>query len=58
MWRVIKSVLAALIGVQKNQQREEDFSSDKPLAFVIAAIFVALLFVLLLIGVALLAAKV
>lgn len=57
MWRVVKSVLAALVGVQKNQQREEDFSSNKPLAFVIAAIIVTLLFVLVLIGAASLAAK-
>ncbi|NYS60895.1 DUF2970 domain-containing protein [Vreelandella salicampi] len=57
MWRVIKSVLAALIGVQKNQQREEDFSSNKPLAFVVAAVTVTLIFVLVLIGIALLAAQ-
>lgn len=57
MWRVIKSVLAALVGVQKNHQREEDFNSDKPLAFVVAAIAVTLLFVLVLIGIALLAAQ-
>lgn len=57
MWRVIKSVLAALIGVQKNQQREEDFRSNKPLAFVVAAITVTLIFVLVLISIALLAAQ-
>ncbi|MDR5898374.1 DUF2970 domain-containing protein [Halomonas vilamensis] len=57
MWRVIKSVLAALIGVQKNQQREEDFSSEKPLVFIITAIMITILFVLVLIGAALLAAK-
>lgn len=57
MWRIVKSVLAALVGVQKNQQREEDFSSGKPIAFVITAVVVTLVFALLLIGAALFAAK-
>ncbi|MDN6322021.1 MAG: DUF2970 domain-containing protein, partial [Halomonas sp.] len=29
MWTVVKAVLAALLGVQNNRNRQEDFSSDK-----------------------------
>jgi hypothetical protein len=57
MWGVVKSVLAALVGVQKNQHREEDFNSDKPMAFIVTGIVVTVVFVLLLAAVAFLAAK-
>lgn len=57
MWSVLKSVLAALIGVQSDSQRRHDFSSDKPTAFIVVAFVVTLLFVLLLIGIAKIAAR-
>ncbi|MYL24152.1 DUF2970 domain-containing protein [Vreelandella massiliensis] len=57
MWRVVRSVLAALVGVQKNQHREEDFNSDKPMAFIVTGVVITILFVLLLVAVARLAAK-
>lgn len=57
MWSVIKSVLAALIGVQSDTQRQQDFSSGKPAAFILVAVVVTLIFVLLLMGVANMAAR-
>ncbi|HSP32400.1 MAG TPA: DUF2970 domain-containing protein [Halomonas sp.] len=57
MWSVVKSVLAALLGVQSNQRRQEDFSSGKPAAFIITGIVVTLLFVLGLIFLATFAAR-
>ncbi|KPQ23486.1 DUF2970 domain-containing protein [Halomonas sp. CUBES01] len=52
MWSVIKSVLAALIGVQNDRQRREDFSAKHPAAFIITFIIITLLFVLALWAVA------
>ncbi|NGO89175.1 DUF2970 domain-containing protein [Halomonas sp. 141] len=46
MWSVLKSVLAALIGVQNDRQRRQDFSSERPGAFIVTGIVVTLLFVL------------
>ncbi|NDL69265.1 DUF2970 domain-containing protein [Vreelandella alkaliphila] len=57
MWSVVKSVLAALIGVQSNVKRQQDFSSGKPLIFIVTAIVIALVFVLILVGVAMVAAR-
>lgn len=57
MWSVIKSVLAALIGVQSDFQRQQDFSSGKPTTFILVAIVVTLIFVLLLMTVANMAAR-
>ncbi|MCE9662509.1 DUF2970 domain-containing protein [Halomonas sp. M5N1S17] len=45
MWGVIKSVLAAFLGVQKEQQRREDFEKGNPMAFILVGIIMALLFV-------------
>ncbi|MCG7591597.1 MULTISPECIES: DUF2970 domain-containing protein [Halomonadaceae] len=56
MWSVIKSVLAALIGVQNDRQRQHDFSNGKPAAFILTAIVVTLLFVLVLASIAMFAA--
>lgn len=46
MWSVLKSVLAALIGVQNDRQRRQDFSSERPAAFIVTGVVVTLLFVL------------
>lgn len=48
MLSVIKSILAAFIGVQSNQNRQKDFTQGKASHFVIAgvigvAVFIALL---------------
>ncbi|RCV86649.1 DUF2970 domain-containing protein [Billgrantia montanilacus] len=45
MWRVIKSVLAAFLGVQKDARRREDFEEGNPMAFILVGIVMALLFV-------------
>jgi len=56
MWSVVKSVLAALLGVQNDRQRQQDFSNGKPVAFIITAVVVTMMFVLLLAGIAIYAA--
>ena len=44
--RVIKSVLSAMIGVQKKKNLEEDFSKKSATPFIIAGIMMTLLFIL------------
>lgn len=56
MWQVIKSVLAAFFGVQKEQQRRHDFEQGKPAAFIIAGIAMALIMVIAVLAIAILAA--
>lgn len=57
MWSVVKSVLAALLGVQSNQQREKDFGSNRPAAFIAVGVVITLLFVSLLFFLAIFAAR-
>ncbi len=57
MWSVVKSVLAALLGVQSNQKRQEDFSSGKPAAYIVTGFIVTLLFVIVLVVLASFAAR-
>ncbi|GHA85618.1 DUF2970 domain-containing protein [Modicisalibacter luteus] len=45
MWSVIKSVLAAFFGVQKEQQRQHDFNQGKPMAFIATGIVLAVVLV-------------
>jgi hypothetical protein len=47
MWSVIKSVLAAFFGVQRDQQRQEDFENGKPVSFIVVGIAMAMLLVAL-----------
>jgi hypothetical protein len=54
---VVKSVLAALLGVQNNQKRQEDFSSGRPAAYIVTGVVITLLFVLALIVLATFAAR-
>ncbi len=56
MWSVIKSVLAAFFGVQRDQQRREDFENGKPVSFIVVGIAMAMLLVALVALVATLAA--
>jgi hypothetical protein len=44
--RVIKSVMSAMIGVQKKKNLEEDFSKSSATPFIIAGIIMTLLFIL------------
>jgi hypothetical protein len=52
MWKVIRSVLAAFLGVQKEQQRREDFEKGRPLTFIVTGLMLGLLFVALVAAVA------
>ncbi|WP_168013095.1 DUF2970 domain-containing protein [Halomonas salinarum] len=45
MWQVIKSVLAAFFGVQKEQQRKKDFEEGRPMTFIIVGLLMALVLV-------------
>lgn len=45
MWNVIKSVLAAFLGVQRDERRREDFESGNPVTFIIVGILMALVLV-------------
>ncbi|MCE8018955.1 DUF2970 domain-containing protein [Halomonas sp. MCCC 1A11036] len=56
MWGVIKSVLAAFLGVQRDQQRREDFERGSPLAFIVTGIVMGVLLVAIIALVAFLAA--
>lgn len=49
VWRVIRSVLQAMIGVQSERNRQQDFSSGKASHFIVVGICVVLVFILSLI---------
>lgn len=57
MWRVIKSVLAAFFGVQKEAQRREDFERGNGHAFIVVGILMGVVLVVLVALVATLAAR-
>ncbi|MEW5682463.1 MAG: DUF2970 domain-containing protein [Pseudomonadota bacterium] len=43
--QVIKAVLGAFVGVQSEQQRQQDFASSSPIPYIIVGLVVTLLFV-------------
>ncbi|WP_163557513.1 DUF2970 domain-containing protein [Halomonas sp. NO4] len=57
MWGVIKSVLAAFFGVQKEGQRRQDFEQGRPVPFLVAGVLMALVLVGLVALVAVLASR-
>ncbi|CAM4172093.1 DUF2970 domain-containing protein [Vreelandella rituensis] len=57
MWGLIKSVLAAFLGVQKEEQRRKDFSASSPWGFIITAVILAIIFVVGLAGLAIWVAR-
>ncbi|QEM81918.1 DUF2970 domain-containing protein [Halomonas binhaiensis] len=57
MWNTVKSVLAAFFGVQRESRRRQDFTSGKPISFVLVGILMGILFVVVLIFIAMQAAK-
>ncbi|MCG7598566.1 DUF2970 domain-containing protein [Halomonas sp. McH1-25] len=57
MWGVVKSVLAAFFGVQKERQRQHDFSEGKPVAFIMTGIVLAVALVIAILLVATLASR-
>lgn len=42
---LVKSILAAAVGVQSNKNRQRDFQQGSPLAFIIGGIIFTLLFI-------------
>ncbi|MDX5379431.1 MAG: DUF2970 domain-containing protein [Halomonas sp.] len=56
MWEVVKSVLAAFLGVQREQQRLKDFEKGNPVALIVVGIVMGAVLVGLIVLVASLAA--
>ncbi|PWV59555.1 DUF2970 domain-containing protein [Plasticicumulans acidivorans] len=50
LWQVIKSVLWAFVGVQKDANRRRDFSRGRAGQFIVVGLLATVVFVLLLIG--------
>lgn len=48
-WQVIKSILAAFIGVQSQEARERDFTHGNPAVFIIGGIVFTVVFVVVLV---------
>jgi len=44
--QILKAVIGAFIGVQSEQQRQQDFQTQGPLPYIIAGVIVTLCFVL------------
>jgi hypothetical protein len=44
--QILKAVCGAFIGVQSEQQRQQDFQAQSPLPYIIAGVVLTLLFVL------------
>ncbi len=45
-FKVIKSVMSAMIGVQNKKTLQEDFSKSSPIPFIVAGIIMTLLFII------------
>ncbi len=45
-FKVLKSVMSAMIGVQKKKNLEEDFSKSSALPFILAGIIMTLVFII------------
>jgi hypothetical protein len=43
--QILKAVFGAFIGVQSEQQRQQDFQANSPLPYIIAGVIVTLCFV-------------
>lgn len=56
MWRVIKSVLAAFFGVQKEARRHEDFQRGSAAPFILVGLVLGLVLIIAIVIVARLAA--
>ena len=51
LWQVAKSVLAAMLGVQKTENYQRDFQYGKPSQYIILGIIFVTLFILILLGI-------
>lgn len=47
--QIVKAVAGAMIGVQSEQQRRQDFNSPSPMPYIIAGVIFSLFFVLTLV---------
>jgi len=45
LWAVVKSALAAFVGVQSSENRKRDFEHGNPLAFIIAGVIGTIVFI-------------
>lgn len=50
-WQVVKSILAAMIGVQSQEARERDFTHGNPVVYIAVGILFFVIFILVLVGV-------
>lgn len=51
MLDIIKSVLASFFGVQSDKNRKRDFQQGNPLHFIVAGLFLTVIFILLIVGI-------
>ena len=51
LWQVAKSVLAAMLGVQKSENYQRDFQYGKPGQYIIVGLVFVMLFILILVGI-------
>lgn len=51
LWQVAKSVLAAMLGVQKRENYQRDFQHGKPSQYIILGLVFVTLFILIIVGV-------
>ena len=51
LWQVAKSVLAALLGVQKSENYQRDFQYGKPRQYIIVGLIFVIAFILIIVGV-------
>lgn len=46
LFKVVLSVMSAMVGIQSNKNRERDFVKGRPAAYIIVGIIMTLLFIL------------
>ncbi|MGW8227311.1 MAG: DUF2970 domain-containing protein [Gammaproteobacteria bacterium] len=51
LWQVAKSVLAALLGVQKSENYQRDFQYGKPSQYIFLGLIFVTLFILIIVGI-------
>ena len=51
MLDIIKSVLASFFGVQSDKNRKRDFQQGNPMHFIVAGLFLTVIFILLIVGI-------
>lgn len=51
LWQVAKSVLAAMLGVQKSESYQRDFQYGKPRQYIILGLIFVIAFILIIVGV-------